>query len=47
MVEYTCDDIDSWLVEYTNINEYIETTLQNLSIDLREIEGELFNIKVK
>jgi hypothetical protein len=47
MVEYTYDDIDSWLVEYTNRNEDIETTLQNLSIDLREIESELFNIKVK
>jgi hypothetical protein len=45
MVEYTYDDIDSWLVEYTNKNEDIETTLQNLSIDLREIESELFNIK--
>jgi hypothetical protein len=47
MVEYTCDDIDSWLIEYTNKNEDIETTLQNLLIDLREIEGELFNIKFK
>jgi hypothetical protein len=47
MVEYTNDDIDSWFVEYTNRNEDIETTLQNLSIDSREIESELFNIKVK
>jgi len=35
MVEYAYDDIDSWLVEYTNKNEDIETTLKNLSIDLR------------
>jgi hypothetical protein len=47
MVEYTNDDIDSWFVEYTNRNEDIETTLQNLSINSREIESELFNIKVK
>jgi hypothetical protein len=47
MVEYTNDDIDSWFMEYTNRNEDIETTLQNLSIDFREIENELFNIKVK
>jgi hypothetical protein len=47
MVEYTYDDIDNWLVEYTNRNEDIETTLQNLSIDHREIESELLNIKVK
>jgi hypothetical protein len=47
MVEYTYDDIDSWLVEYENRNEDIETTLQNLTIDLIEIQGELFNIKFK
>jgi hypothetical protein len=47
MVEYTYDDIDNWLVEYTNKNEDIETILQNLSIDHREIESELLNIKVK
>jgi hypothetical protein len=47
IVEFTYDDIDSWLVEHTNKNEDIENTLQNLSIHYREIEGELFNIKVK
>ena len=47
MVEYTYDDIGSWLVEYTNRNEDIETTLQNISIDYREYENELFKIKVK
>jgi predicted double-glycine peptidase len=47
MVEYTYDDIDNWLVEYTNKNDNIETILQNLSIDHREIENELLNIKVK
>jgi hypothetical protein len=29
MVEYTYDDIDNWLVKYTNKNEDIETILQN------------------
>jgi hypothetical protein len=47
MIEFTHDDIDSWLVEYTNKNEDIGNALQNLSIDLREIEKELFNVKVK
>jgi hypothetical protein len=27
MVEYTYDDIDNWLVEYTNKNEVIKTIL--------------------
>ena len=47
MVEYTYDDIDNWFVKYTNKNEDIETILKNLSIDHREIESELLNIKVK
>ena len=47
MMEFTHDDIGSWLVECTNKNEDIENILQNLSIDLREIEKELFNIKIK
>jgi hypothetical protein len=47
MIEYTEDDIDNWLVEYANRNEDIETTLQNISIDYREYENELFKIKVK
>ena len=47
VIEYTENDIDNWLVEYANRNEDIETTLQNISIDYREYENELFNIKVK
>jgi hypothetical protein len=47
MIEYTEDGIDNCLVEYANRNEDIETTLQNLSIDYREYENELFKIKVK
>jgi hypothetical protein len=47
MIEYTYDDINSWLVEKINKNEDIETILQNLSIDHREIESELLNIKLK
>jgi hypothetical protein len=47
MMEFTHDDIDNWLVEYTNKNEDIENILQNLFVDLREIEKELFNVKIK
>jgi hypothetical protein len=43
----THDDIDNCLVEYTNTNEDIENVLQNLSVDLREIEREFFNVKIK
>jgi hypothetical protein len=47
MMEFTHDGIDSWLVEYINKNEDIENILQNLFVDLREIEKELFNINIK
>jgi hypothetical protein len=47
MIKYTENDIDNWLVEYANRNGDIETTLQNISIDYRECENELFKIKVK
>jgi hypothetical protein len=47
MIEFTRGDIDNCLVEYTDKNEDIENTLQNLSIDFREIEKELLEIKVK
>jgi hypothetical protein len=47
MIEFACDDIDSSLVEYTNKNEDIENILQNLFVDFREIEKELFNVKIK
>jgi hypothetical protein len=47
MIEYTENDINNWLVEYANRNEDIETILQNLSIEYREYENELFKIKVK
>jgi len=47
MIEYTENDIDDWLVEYANRNEDIETTLQNISIDYKKYENELFIIKVK
>jgi len=47
MIEYTYDDINSWLVEYINKNEDIETILKNLSINHREIDSELLNIKLK
>ena len=47
MMEFTHDDIDNWLFKHTNKNEDIENILQKLFVDLREIENEIFNIKIK
>jgi hypothetical protein len=46
ILEYGEDDVDNWLVDYSVQNEEIDQALRNLSIDLRELEKELFNIKI-
>jgi hypothetical protein len=38
--------VENWLVDYSNKYQDIEEELQNNSIDLRDLEGELFNIKI-
>jgi predicted metalloenzyme YecM len=45
ILEYGEDDMDNWLVDYSVQNEEIDHALRNLSIDLRELEKEHFNIK--
>jgi len=47
MTKYTEHEVEIWLVSYVNKTEYIEDTLHQLSIDLRELEGKLFDIKVR
>jgi uncharacterized protein YeeX (DUF496 family) len=46
ILEYDEDDVDNWLVDYSVKNQEIEQALRNLSIDLRELESEIFNIKI-
>ena len=45
ILEYGEDDMENWLVDYLVQNEEIDQDLRNLSIDLRELEKELFNVK--
>jgi hypothetical protein len=45
--EYNEDEIDNWLVSYSNKNEYIETSLHQISFDLRELESTLFDIRIR
>jgi hypothetical protein len=47
ILEYGEDDVDNWLVDYSVQNEEIEQALRNLSIDLRELENDIFNIKIQ
>jgi hypothetical protein len=46
-VEFSEEEVERWLVRYINKNDDIEDTLHQLSIDLRELENELFEIKTK
>ena len=47
IIEYNEEEIDSCLVDYSMKNQDIEETIHDISHDLRDLEGELFNIKIK
>jgi hypothetical protein len=47
LTEYSEFEVESWLVNYVNKNEDIEDTLHQISIDYREIEDSLFDIRVR
>jgi hypothetical protein len=46
IIEYDENAIDNWLEDYSVKNQDIEEILHGISIDLRDLEGELFNIKI-
>jgi hypothetical protein len=46
ILEYKEDDIDNWLVDYSVKNKDIEEVVHGIYLDLRDFEGELFNIKI-
>jgi hypothetical protein len=39
--------VESWLVSYVNKNEDIEDTLHQISMDFKDLENSLFDIKVR
>jgi hypothetical protein len=39
--------VENWLVDYSMKNQDIEEALRNISIDLRDLEGEIFNLKIR
>jgi hypothetical protein len=47
LIENSEEEVEMWLVWYVNKNEDIEDTLHQLSLDLREMENELFETKTK
>jgi hypothetical protein len=47
ILKYNEDEIDNWLVDYSVKNQDIEEEIHCIFIDLRDLEGELFNIKIR
>jgi hypothetical protein len=47
ILEYNEDDINNWLVDYSMKNQDIEEEVHVIYLDLRVLEGELFNIKIR
>jgi hypothetical protein len=47
ILEYNEEEIDNWLVDYSVKNQDIEEAIHGISLDLRDLEGELFNIKIR
>jgi hypothetical protein len=47
IIEYNEEEIDNWLVDYSMKNQDIEEAIHGISHDLRDLEGELFNIKIR
>jgi bisphosphoglycerate-dependent phosphoglycerate mutase len=47
VIEYGEEEIDHWLIDYSIKNQDIEESIHGISHDLRDLEGELFNIKIR
>jgi hypothetical protein len=46
-IEFSKDEVERWLFRYINKYDDIDDTLHQLSIELRGMENELFEIKTK
>jgi hypothetical protein len=44
ILEYNEEEIDNWLVDYFMKNQDIDEAIHGISLDLRDLEDELFNI---
>jgi hypothetical protein len=47
ILEYNEEEIDDWIVDYSVKNKDIKEETHGISDDLRDLEGELFNIKIR
>jgi hypothetical protein len=47
ILEYGVYEVENWLVDYSAHNEEIEQALHSISMDLRKLENELFDIEIR
>jgi hypothetical protein len=47
ILEYNENEIGNWLVDYSMKKQDIEEAIHGISLELRDLEGELFNIKIR
>jgi hypothetical protein len=47
VLKYGQDDVENWIVDYSTQSEEIEQALFSISIDIRKLENEFFNIKIR
>jgi hypothetical protein len=47
IIEYGEEEINNWLIDYSMKNQDIEESIHNISHDLRYLEDELFNSKIR
>jgi hypothetical protein len=47
IIEHGQEEIDNWLIDYYMKNQDIEESIHGIYHDLRDLEGELFNIKIR
>jgi hypothetical protein len=47
ILEYNEDDVENWLFDYSMKNQDIEEALRIISIDIRDLEGFRFNVKIQ
>jgi hypothetical protein len=46
ILEHFLDEHESWVLDYASHNEEIEQTLHSISMDLRKLENDLYDIEI-
>jgi hypothetical protein len=47
IVEHRVDELERWVLDYSTHNEEIEQSLHSISMDLRKLENDLYDIEIR